>query len=44
MIGVSATAIRLWELNERTPTIDVIILLVKFFNVSSDYLIGITDF
>ena len=41
--GFSQVAISLWEKNLRTPTIDVIIVLVKFFGVSADYLIGISE-
>ncbi len=42
-INVSHTCIVFWENGTRTPTIDYIILLCHFFNVSSDYLIGLTD-
>lgn len=44
LIGVTHTAIRLWELNERTVNADAIIALAKFFNVSSDYLLGLADY
>ena len=41
--GFSQVAISLWESGERVPSIDVIIVFVKTFGVSADYLIGITD-
>ncbi len=40
---ISQAALSLYELNQRTPTIDVVIILCKFFNVTSDYLIGLSD-
>lgn len=42
-INVSHACIVFWENNTRTPTIDYIILLCHFFNVSADYLIGLVD-
>ncbi len=42
--GFSQVAICLWEKGERVPSIDAIVVLVKFFGVTSDFLIGITDF
>lgn len=42
-IGVSDVAIYRWESKQRTPNIDVLILLAQFFNVSSDYLLGLED-
>lgn len=41
--GLSQTGIGKWEANQRTPSIDVIIVLCKYFNVSSDYIIGLED-
>ncbi len=37
------SAISLWELGKRTPNLDTLIVLAKFFNVSIDYLAGLTD-
>lgn len=37
------SAISLWELGKRTPNLDALIVLAKFFNVSIDYLAGLTD-
>lgn len=41
--GISQSAIGRWELNQRIPTIENIITLCKFFDVTSDYLIGLED-
>lgn len=40
---VSTAAIGHWELSKRLPRIDVVALLAVYFNVSSDYLIGLED-
>ena len=42
-IGVSDVAIYRWESKQRTPNIDSLILLAQFFNVSTDYLLGLED-
>ncbi len=42
-IGVSKGIISLWENSLREPTMSSIIALCKFFNVSSDYLIGLDE-
>lgn len=42
--GISQSAINKWELGERKITQDYILILCKFFGVSSDYLLGIVDF
>ena len=41
---ISPRAIGMWESKQRTPNIEAIITLAVFFGVTSDYLIGITDF
>ncbi len=40
---ISQSNISSYELGQNKPTIDAIIALCKFFNVSADYLIGLTD-
>ena len=40
-IGVSKGIISLWENGLREPTMSSIIALSKFFNVSTDYLLGL---
>jgi len=41
--GVPQTSINFYESDKRQPTVDVLIKLCKYFNVSSDYLIGLVD-
>ncbi|MBO5889204.1 MAG: helix-turn-helix transcriptional regulator, partial [Clostridia bacterium] len=38
--GISQSAIAKWELGKTEPTATAIITLAKFFNESSDYLLG----
>ena len=42
-IGVSDIAISRWENKLRTPNIEYLALLAKFFGVSADYLIGLEN-
>lgn len=42
-IGVSDVAIGRWEKCQRIPAIDSLRALALFFNVSSDYLLGLED-
>ncbi len=42
-IGVSDAAINRWEKNLRVPSIDQLYKLAVYFNVSADYLLGLTD-
>ena len=37
-------SIAMWELNQREPSFESVVILAKFFNVSLDYLAGLTDF
>lgn len=41
--NLSKSAISFWKSGERTPNINAIIVLAKFFEVSADYLIGLED-
>ncbi len=41
MLGVSNTAIYSWEINRTQPPIDSIKKIADFFQVSTDYLLGI---
>ena len=43
-IGVTANAITNYETGTRQPTDDILIKLCKYYNVSADYLLGLTDF
>lgn len=42
-LGQSQSAIAKWELSKTEPTASAIIKVAKFFGVSSDFLLGITD-
>ena len=42
-IKVSQAAIARWENNLQIPNIDVAIVVAKFFNVTTDYLLGLED-
>lgn len=41
--GLSQTGIGKWEMGKRTPNIDVLITLAKYFNVTTDFLCGLVD-
>ena len=41
--GLSQSAIAKWELGKTEPTASAIIALAKFFNESTDYLLGLED-
>lgn len=42
-LGVSLGIICYWETNKSDPTASNIAKLARYFNVSSDYLLGISD-
>lgn len=42
-LGLTPKMISFYENSERTPPIDIILKLVSIFNVSSDYLLGLTN-
>ena len=42
-LGLTQTAISAIESGSRTTTIEKLILLAKFFDVSTDYLLGLRD-
>ena len=41
--GISQSAIAKWELGNTEPTATAIITLAKFFNETTDYLLGLED-
>ena len=43
ILGVSDSTIIRWENNTITPTIEHLYNIAKFFNVSSDFLLGLED-
>lgn len=43
VINRSYQAYSQYELGKRQPNVDIIIILSRFYGVSSDYLLGLTD-
>ena len=43
IIGVTHTAISFWETGVNEPKISYLIALCKYFDVTADYLLGLTD-
>ena len=41
--GLSQSAIAKWELGKTEPTASAIITLAKFFNESTDYILGLEE-
>lgn len=41
--GISQTGIAKWEKGSRTPSMECLIILAKYFCVSIDYLVGLVD-
>ena len=42
-VGLTHTAIGLWELGKRIPNLNAVIELAKFFGVTLNYIAGIED-
>ena len=42
-VGLTHTAIGLWEQNKRVPNLEATISLARYFKVSLDYLAGLED-
>jgi len=42
-IGVSRITINKWEKGKSTPSVEMLLKLSEFFNVSVDYLLGIGE-
>ncbi len=43
-IGFAQSAVTFWENGKRIPNAIAVIALAKFFDVSADYLLGLTEF
>ena len=43
MLNVSQSTVSAYEIGERTPDLTTLIAIAEFFNVSLDYLVGLTD-
>lgn len=42
-LGVTKQCVSNWENDNILPSIDMLVKIVKFFNVSADYLLGLDD-
>lgn len=42
-IGVSDSTYRNYELGHREPSLDILVLIAKFYDVTADYLLGLDD-
>ena len=43
-LGYTQVCISRWESSNRQPNLDDVIIVAMFFNVTTDYLLGLTDF
>jgi len=41
-IGISESILSSWKMNTRKPSTDLLVKIAEYFNVSTDYLLGIT--
>ena len=41
--GLSKSALNYWENGVRIPSAQAVIILAKYFNVTTDYLLGLED-
>ena len=42
-LGITQRAYSYYETGQREPTLDNLVMLGKFFEVSTDYLLGVSD-
>lgn len=42
-VDISKSALSRWELNQAEPLANSVVILAKFFNVSTDYLLGLEN-
>jgi len=42
-IGYSQASVQDWEVGNKRPTSEAIIVLAQFFNVTADYLLGLSN-
>lgn len=42
-LGITQDSISLWETGKRLPDTQYIVLLCKYFEITSDYLLGLED-
>ena len=41
--GLSQAGLALWESGKRSPAAYAVVILAKYFGVTTDYLLGVTD-
>lgn len=44
LLGKSEGAVRAWEIDRSKPDVDTLIILAKYFNCTTDYLLGLDDY
>ena len=42
-LGVTQSTIAKWESNEREPSLEMLVQIANIFNISTDYLLGLSD-
>ena len=42
-LGITRSGVNAWEMGISVPSTQYIVILAKFFNVSTDYLLGLSD-
>jgi len=43
-INIAQPVIALWETKKREPNLDTLIMIAKYFKVTTDYMLGLTDY
>ena len=43
LLNVSKTTVCQWETSKQEPSLEDVVSIAKFFNVSTDYLLGLED-
>ena len=43
-LNVCNQSVSFWEIGSREPSLDMIVKIAKFFNVTVDFLLGLDDF
>lgn len=43
LLGISKSSVNMYERGEREPGLNTLVAICKFFNVSSDFTIGLKD-